>query len=523
MKKTVNINVSGIIFHIDEDAYAKLNNYLESLKKHFQSVDGSHDIIDDIEARIAELLQVKLGQAKQVISIQDVNEVIVVMGQPSQFSEEDTTDETAPSFKTSISGKRFYRDPDNKILGGVCGGIGAYLHWDPVIIRILFIISVFAGGFGALLYLILWVVIPEAATTTEKLEMRGEKVNISNIEKSIQEEVRSLKDQLKNLTETTKQNLRRSGTSPSPIEQVIKGVIEVLKVFGRILLIIIGITLILVGISLFIAFLALIFGWGGSMLVDSDVLIMSFPAYLDLILGCSFNPFFIQAALLILFGIPVILILYSGIKLIFRFEGIRYMGITLFNIWLIGLVIGGFYSFKIYNLLKADATDQQRIEIVQPATDTIYLSYSNWGQIDEISLDAYEVIDNVTLYTDQESHVYLAPSIRVELAKGDQVEIIRRGYARGRSSSEAKTRLNMIRYNILQTGDTISLDHVGTFPQDDCWRGQKIMVTIKVPEGKYVALSKGEWRIENEYSNYTRILDDTKLYQMSSSGLEDAD
>ncbi len=449
-----------------------------------------------------------------------MNEVIVVMGQPSQFADEDSSGETAPSIKTSTSGKRFYRDPDNKIIGGVCGGIGAYLHWDPVIIRILFIISVFVGGFGALLYLILWVVIPEANTTTEKLEMRGEKVNISNIEKSIQEEVSSLKDQLKNLTETTKQNLRRSGASPSPIEQMLKCVMEVLRVFGRILLIIIGITLVLVGISFFIAFLALVFGWGGSILLDTDVLIMSFPSLLNLILGCSFNPFFIQASILILFGIPIFLILYSGIKLIFRFEGIKYVGITLFNIWLIGLVIGVFYSFKIYNLVKADASDQLRIEIVQPASDTIYLSYSDWGPIDEISLDAYEVFDNVTLYTDQESHVYLAPSIRVEQAKGDQVEVIRRGYARGKSSFEAKTRLSMVHYNLGQSGDTLFLDHVGTFPQDDCWRGQKIMVTIKIPEGKYVELSQGEWRIEDEYSYYTRFLDNSKLYQMSSSGLD---
>ncbi|MBE0647902.1 MAG: PspC domain-containing protein [Bacteroidales bacterium] len=521
MKKTVNINVSGIIFHIDEDAYIKLNAYLESLKKHFHSVEGSNDIIDDIEARIAELLQEKLGQTKQVITIQDVNEVIVVMGQPSQFVE-DPTEEAAPDKYAMGGGKRFYRDPDNKIIAGVCGGIGAYLHWDPVIIRILFIISLFAGGFGAILYLILWIVIPEASTTTEKLEMRGEKVNISNIEKTIQEEVNSLKDQLRNLTQSTKQNLRGGGSSPSIAEKIVKGLVAVLGVFGRILLIIIGIVLVLIGISFLIAFLAVIFGWGGPLLVDSDVLIMSFPSYLNLILGCSFNPFFIQAALLILLGIPISLILYSGIKLIFRFEGIRYFGITLFNIWLIGLVIGVFYSFKIYNLVKADATDQQRIEISQPVSDTIHLSYSDWGPLDDLSLDAYEVFDNITLYTDQEQNFYLMPSIRVETSKGDQVEVIRRSFARGKSVSEAKTRLSMIQYNLLQKGDSIFLDHVGTFPQDDCWRGQKIMVTVKVPEGMYVALSKGEWRIENDYSYYSRILDNTKLYRMSGSGLEEA-
>ncbi|MBN1198409.1 MAG: PspC domain-containing protein [Bacteroidales bacterium] len=521
MKKTVTINVSGIIFHIDEDAYMKLYNYLESLKIHFQPLEGSSDIIEDIEARIAELLQEKLGETKQVITILDVNEIIVVMGQPSQFTDEDTSEETSFKQNRVPSAKRFYRDPDNKVVAGVCSGIGAYLHWDPVIIRILFIISLFAGGFGIFLYLILWIVIPEANTTAEKLEMRGEKVNISNIEKSIKEEMSALKDQVNNLTRKTTRNLRGTGASPSPIEQIIKGTIDVLQVFGRILLIILGISLVLVGISFFTAFLALIFGWGGSILVDSDVLIMSFPSYLNLILGCSFNPFFIQAALLLLFGIPILLILYSGIKLIFRFEGIRYFGITLLNIWLIGLVIAVFYSFKIYNLVKADATDQERIDITQPVSDTIHLSYSDWGSIDELSLDTYEVFENISLYTDQEKYFYLIPSIRIEPAGGNQVEVVRRGFARGKSVSDAKSRLGMIRYTIRQSGDTVFMDHIGTFPQDDCWRGQKIMVTVKVPEGCYINLGKGEWRIETEFSSYTRIMDHAGIFRMSASGLDD--
>lgn len=521
MKKTVTINVSGIIFYIDEDAYIHLNNYLESLKRHFQTMEGSGDIIDDIEARIAELLQEKLGQAKQVITIQDVHEVIQVMGQPSQFSDEKSAGETASEDKVARKPKRFYRDPDHKVIAGVCSGIGAYLHWDPVVIRILFLISLFAGGFGILLYLVLWVVIPEAGTTTEKLEMRGEKVNISTIEKSIQEEVNSLKDQIKNLTQSTRKNLGRSGTTPSPIEQIVKGGLEVLRVLGRALLILIGIILILTGLGFLIACLALIFGWGGPILIDSDIMIMSFPSYLDLILGCSMNPFFIQMALLILFGIPAFLILYSGIRLIFRFERIRYFAMTLLNIWLIGLIIAVFYSFKIYHLIKADATDQEKIAIHQPVSDTLSLSYSSWGTLDELALDTYDIAEQVTLYEDQGNHFYLVPTVRIEATKGDLIEIVLRRYARGRSVAEAKNRLNAVQYTIQQSGDSILLDHVGKFPQEECWRGQKIMVTVKIPEGSYIDLGKGEWRIETESSSYTRITDHAGIFRMSASGLDD--
>ncbi|RLD61769.1 MAG: hypothetical protein DRJ05_01845, partial [Bacteroidetes bacterium] len=190
MKKTFTVNVNGIVFHIDEDAYNVLNDYLSSIKKHFSKTEGRDEIISDIEARIAEMLQENINGKNQVITIEHIEKVIEVIGLPSEFEGEDAYEDNNKS-----KSKRLYRDPDNTMIAGVCSGLGNYFQADPVWFRLIFVLAVVFGvGTGLIVYLILWIVVPEAKTTAEKLEMKGEKVNLSNIESSIKEELDKLKD-----------------------------------------------------------------------------------------------------------------------------------------------------------------------------------------------------------------------------------------------------------------------------------------------------------------------------------------
>jgi len=209
MKKTLDINIRGTVFHIDEDAYEKLNKYLNEISRHFKSKKGHEDIINDIENRIVELFQQKLTDKKQVINLSDVEEVIGVMGHPSDF-DQDSEEEANPSVDTKKKGpKRLFRDIENRTIGGVCSGLGAYFNVDMLWFRIAFIISVFIGGAGALVYLVLWIITPPAVTVSEKLEMQGDPVTISNIEKAIKEEMSELKDKLDDLTEQAKQTFKK--------------------------------------------------------------------------------------------------------------------------------------------------------------------------------------------------------------------------------------------------------------------------------------------------------------------------
>ncbi len=206
MKQTRTANIAGINFYLDEDAFQILDNYLEELRKHFKDQEGAAEIISDIENRIAELFQQKLKTPQTVITFKEVNEIIAILGKPGDFDNEDSEESRTTGKKHKT--KRLYRDMDDRILGGVCSGLGAYLNLDPVIVRVIFIIATLSG-ISILVYLIMWIVIPPALTTAEKLEMQGDPVNIDNIEKTIRKEMDHLKEKLNDLSEKAKNTFKR--------------------------------------------------------------------------------------------------------------------------------------------------------------------------------------------------------------------------------------------------------------------------------------------------------------------------
>ena len=200
MKTTVTINLGGLIFHIDDDAYEILHSYLIAVERQFVNEPDHKEILSDIESRLAELFTETLGNKKDIISKNDVSKVISIMGEPEDFSIENETNNNQ-STKRNMSSyqttKRLYRDPENRVLGGVCGGLGAYFNTDPLLFRILFIAMFFGLGSGLIIYLILWIAIPEAYTTAQKLEMRGEPITIDNIKRAVREEFENVKKNMK--------------------------------------------------------------------------------------------------------------------------------------------------------------------------------------------------------------------------------------------------------------------------------------------------------------------------------------
>ena len=217
MKKTFNINLGGIVFHIDEDAYELLDKYLSNLRIHFSKEEGGEEIVHDMELRISELFSERLNERNQVITLNDVEEIITQMGKPEEFSEETTQDTNSYSESKEKGDKRLFRDPDNKVLGGVCSGIAAYFGWDVIILRIILILlalPIFADGNFivkgiVLFYVIAWVIIPEAQTATEKLSMKGMKVNVENIGKTVTDGFEKVNDHLQ--SEKTKSFLQKLG------------------------------------------------------------------------------------------------------------------------------------------------------------------------------------------------------------------------------------------------------------------------------------------------------------------------
>ena len=188
MNKTVNINLAGIVFHIDENAFETLNNYLNELKNHFKNEEGGDEILKDIEGRIAELFTERLDK-KEAISLTDINEITTIMGDPSQYDDEieqEQSQESQDKEEDLRKGKRrkVFRDEEDRMIGGVCRGMAHYFDINVLFCRIIFIGILFLIGPGApFLYIMFWIALPSAKTTAEKLEMKGERVNINNIEK----------------------------------------------------------------------------------------------------------------------------------------------------------------------------------------------------------------------------------------------------------------------------------------------------------------------------------------------------
>ena len=205
MNKTYTINLNGKVYHINDDAFEKLNVYLDNLKQRFSKEEGAQEIMDDIEARIGELFSERMRYGMQVVTLLDVDDIIGIMGQPEEIEQDEagficdeadkkeSQSENKEDEKTNAEQtvetkkvKRLFRDPDDMVIAGVCSGLGAYFKLDPWVFRAVFIITCLLGlGSPILIYVVLWIIIPEATTVAQKLQMRGEQANVENISKAI--------------------------------------------------------------------------------------------------------------------------------------------------------------------------------------------------------------------------------------------------------------------------------------------------------------------------------------------------
>jgi len=326
MKKTLTVNLNNIVFHIDDDAYEMLQTYLSEIADHFQSDEERVEIMNDIEARIAELFNEKLQKTKNVVNLTDVEEIIEIMGKPSQYTGDEEEPETPPrTDKKQQKSRRFYRDPENAILGGIAGGLAAYFNLDVTLIRIILVILVFLGvGFIIPIYIVVWFVAPAAITSSQRLEMQGEDVTVENIKTEV--------NNVKNYMESQKFKQSAQGVG--------ERVLEVLRWFFKIIFGFVGAVVGLVGIVVIGALILVLF------------LLMFEPAALngfapDLISNWSvISPekmVLLVFSLILLVGSPIFLLIYWATHMV---SGRRNTSHTatwvVLVLWLAGLFM--FYS-----------------------------------------------------------------------------------------------------------------------------------------------------------------------------------
>jgi len=479
MNKTVNINLGGMFFHIDEDAYLKLTRYFDAIKRSLNNSSGQDEIIKDIEMRVSELLTEKQKSEKHVVGLKDVDEVIAVMGQPEDYRIEDE-ENANQSFNnyTARKHKKLYRDKENGMIGGVATGLGHYFGIDAVWIKIIFLIFVFAGfGTGILAYFVLWIVTPEAVTTSEKLEMTGEPVTISNIEKKVREEIDSLSEKFKNADYDKMGNQVKSGAGRIS-SSFGDFVMTVFKIFAKFL----GVILIISGISTLIMLLIGVFTLGTNIFID-------FP-WQNFIEAGNFTEYPLWSFGLLMFfavGIPFFFLTLLGFKLLS--PNLKSIGnitkYTLLALWIISIAILTSIGIKQATEISYDnKIVEKKVLAVKPA-DTLYIKFK-YNDYYTKSLNHYREFEFVQDSANNE--LIYSNDVRLHVLHTDESDpfIQIEKSARGNSFTNAKKRAEKINYKFQISGNHLILDNYFLTDVKNKFRGQEVDIYLYLPEGQLV-------------------------------------
>ena len=476
MNKTVNINLAGIFFHIDEDAYAKLQHYLDAIKRSFTDTQGRDEIISDIEARIAELFNEKRKDDRQVISIKEVEEVIAIMGQPEDYmlDEEIFEDEPTYSAETKRVGKQLFRDTEHSYIGGVSSGLGHYLGIEAIWIRLIWVLlTIGSSGAFILIYIALWIFVPEAKTTADKLAMRGEEVTISNIERKIREGFDNVAGKVKDV-DYEKYGTRAkagAGSAATALGDVLRFLINLVVKF-------VGVLLLLVAGSVLIALFIGLFSVGTFGIIEAP-----WSDYIEM--ANSGAPLWIISILTFFaVGIPFFFLFILGLKILV--QKLKSIGTTakmvLLGLWLlsvIGLIIVGVQQAT-NRAFDGEVVMTETIPVAP--NDTLYLAMRNNPQYSSsVSRSGdfkikYDEADNKILYG---SDIQLV--VKSTRDSVGRLEISKT--AEGSDYKDARNRAGNISYKTSFSGNKLLLDGYFTSPTVNKYRDQEVKLTLFLPEG----------------------------------------
>lgn len=592
MKKVININFQGRVIPIEETAYEALKQYIESLRRYFANEEGRDEIINDIENRIAELFDEKLKKGAVCITDEDVNAVMVSMGRPEDFEEQDATfagssteytkaekQEQANSYQQAaeeprrlsraandkvLGGvcagiahymkidpavvriifaliafggfgfglvlyivlwiilpvkslqpnvrKRLYRDPDNKLIGGVAGGLSAYFNIDTWIPRLIFLLpfllgmlpNLFSGfwwhwrgpwfafsGLGGtffVTYIILWIVLPRAETASEKLEMRGEKIDLESIKNTVQEELQSVKSRGEKLgndfkekakvvgeemKDTFKQRTQSFASEVGPAARRtgtgIGNAIGIL--FKAFFLCIAGI----IAFALLIALIAILY---------SGVAV--FPLKNFLLEGFWQN-FFAWSVITLFIGVPIIALVVWIVRRIMRVRSRNpYLGYTFGSLWILGLISVFVLIGMVGRNFRIRTSVTEEASITQPANNSMFIKVMD-GKVRYYSSDWFDG-DFPFLSLNEDS--MLLNTVRLKIVKSEDsvyhIKLVK--LSLGNTPASAENNASSINFPITQKDSLFYFPKGFPISSNNKFRNQQVMAVVEVPVGKKIMI-----------------------------------
>ncbi|WP_347925130.1 PspC domain-containing protein [Pontimicrobium sp. SW4] len=505
MNKTVNINLAGTFFHIDEDAYQKLQRYLEAIKRSFTDSQGRNEIIADIEIRIAELFNERVENDKQVVSIKEVDEVITIMGQPEDYmvDEEIFEDEPKQSYTSSRtnSTRKLYRDTENAYIGGVSSGLSHYFGIEPLWIRLIWVLLFFGAGTGILVYILLWILMPAAETTSEKLAMSGKPVNITNIEEKVKEGFSNVKNSLDEVTDKLKSgDYNKTGDKiKTKSRSFFDALGNIIMFFFKIFAKFIGVILIIIGATTLISLIVGLLSVGVVDLFHFDGIELADTFY------SSTLPIWV-VSLLVLFavGIPFFYIFILGLKiLVDNLKSIgRTANFTMLALWLASIVTLAIFGAREVAEFAREGEFTDNIELNVKANDTLFVEMVN---NEKYARNNYRSNDFDIVYNENDVKQIYSSDVRFSVrSTSDSVaymKIVKD--ARGRTYQAARNRAEEIIYNFDYNNGKLVLDNYFLTDVDNKFRDQDVNITLYMPEGSIIYSDKStrnfrSWRYSSD-------------------------
>ncbi len=491
MKKTLNINLGGMIFHIDEDAFKKLESYLGALRNQFHKTNGGDEILNDVESRMAELFRERTSSSKEVINHSDVEEVISIMGKPEDYLQEEMESDYT-NYESFSNTKKMHRDVDNRIIGGVASGLGAYFHINALWLRLLFLFLMFTGGFGFILYLILWALMPAARTTAEKLQMRGKPVTLSNIENFVKAEGNAVGRTMSELGGQARNYGSRGsnalGNLFAAFFKLIRMILKfIFKIIGFILL---SLALIFLGTIVLGIFVGLdIDGLHlGPDVINQGMQVLSLDSniYNSIMIGLS-----------LLFLGPLLLLVYFGLRIVFGIEplnsGTR-KGLALVTLaGLVTLIVGGIQVAQEFDDFGYHTTEQ----IVPTKNGMIALEIEQDSIYEQMS---YYRDDNPWQIFNGESY-FTRIDFDIRRAQTKRSYLMTKVSARGRSRDEARKNARSPQFKVKLDTGLIRSSSYFTIPEDGLYRAQHIEMILYLAEGDTVYINDGMERLIYDINN----------------------
>lgn len=528
MNKTININLGGLPFVLDDSAFNKLDRYLKAIKSHFTNYESYDEIMNDIEIRVGELLQENI-KSRLIVNEADIDQIITIMGRPEDFGAEpmDETEQAQENQQAKRSsdnftgkkystGKKLFRNQNKKMLAGVSAGLAAYFGVNVLLFRILFIVLSFGGGVGIPIYILMWIFVPKAKTSADYLAMRGENASVSNIAEYFEKGFNRFSDEVNSITDDISSKVK-DGQYKEKAKGFIQDLEDNLLLAWNKLIKLIHPFFKLIGVILLGIFA---FTWVSLMVV----LVTALPLIKYISSNSTIINIIASLNSIVVFVIPLVFLVLWALKILFKSTVSNTLKKSLLIFWVSNficlLVMGGLTA----NDYRAAYSETGNVPLNINSKNEIRLKISS-EDVSDYQVFSFRYGNNGNLIVEQ------TPALIIKKSEDAQWHLQKKMKSQGQNNEEARQNLNCIEYNISSDSNTISFSDFVTIKKDCKYRVQDVDLILYIPVGATFRFQDDRilWMIRDVEVNkaqmpngFTYNLKD-KLYKMTDDGLSCVD